>query len=147
MINGISASSMSANEINQLSENDRRQLVRSGDLECETCANRKYQDGSDEMVSFKNAAHISPEVAASTVRAHEQEHVANAYSKASQDSNAKVIQASVSIKTSICPECGRTYVSGGETTTQIKYNEDEYANNAKQQDQALVPGSNVDTFI
>ena len=30
----------------------------SSPAECETCKNRKYQDGSDEMVSFKSAAHI-----------------------------------------------------------------------------------------
>ena len=52
---------------------------KSSPAECETCSNRKYQDGSDEMVSFKSAAHISPEASASRVRAHEQEHVSNAY--------------------------------------------------------------------
>jgi len=57
-------------------------LKRTGQAKCETCANRKYQDGSDEMVSFKSAAHISPESAGSAVRAHEQEHVSNAYKKA-----------------------------------------------------------------
>ena len=40
----------------------------SSPAECETCASRKYQDGSNEMVSFKSAAHISPESAASKVR-------------------------------------------------------------------------------
>ena len=97
---------------------------KSSPAECETCKNRKYQDGSDEMVSFKSAAHISPEAAASRVRSHEQEHVSNAYKKASQN-NGKVLSTYVSIKTSICPECGRSYVAGGETRTQIKYyNED-----------------------
>ena len=97
---------------------------KSSPAECETCKNRKYQDGSDEMVSFKSAAHISPEAAASRVRSHEQEHVSNAYKKASQN-NGKVLSTNVSIKTSICPECGRSYVAGGETRTQIKYyNED-----------------------
>lgn len=33
---------------------------KSSPAECETCKNRKYQDGSDEMVSFKAATHISP---------------------------------------------------------------------------------------
>lgn len=28
---------------------------KSSPAECETCKNRKYQDGSDEMVSFKTA--------------------------------------------------------------------------------------------
>lgn len=96
-----------------------------GAKECQTCKNRKYQDGSDEMVSFKSAAHISPTAAANAVRAHEMEHVSNAYSKATKG-NGRVIQASVTLKTAICPECGRAYVSGGVTNTKIKYsNEDQ----------------------
>ena len=113
--------------------------------ECETCKKRKYQDGSDEMVSFKSAAHISPESAAARVRAHEQEHVSNAYKKAATD-NGKVISASVSIHTAICPECGRTYVSGGTTHTQIKYyNEDNpYQKDLKLADPAKYSGMNAD---
>lgn len=118
---------------------------RSSPAECETCKNRKYQDGSNEMVSFKSAAHISPEAAASRVRAHEQEHVANAYNKAEQN-NGKVVNASVSIQTAICPECGRTYVAGGETNTQIKYyNEDNpYQQDKKATDAIGYRGMNVD---
>lgn len=113
--------------------------------ECETCKKRKYQDGSDEMVSFKSAAHISPESAAATVRAHEQEHVSNAYKKATTG-NGKVVSASVSIHTSVCPECGRTYVSGGTTHTQIKYyNEDNpYQKDLKLADRSKYSGMNTD---
>ncbi len=114
-----------------------------GSDECETCKNRKYQDGSNEMVSFKAAAHISPESAGAVVRAHEQEHVSNAYKKAAQTEGGKVINATVSIHTSTCPECGRTYVSGGTTNTAIQYNKDPYAQNAKKQDMTTVPGQNV----
>ena len=56
--------------------------------ECQTCKERKYQDGSNENVSFKSASHISPEAAASAVRSHEGEHVSNAYSKAAQKSGS-----------------------------------------------------------
>lgn len=114
--------------------------------DCETCKNRKYQDGSNEgNVSFKAAAHISPESAASRVRAHENEHVSNAYKKAAKD-NGKVMNASVTIQTSICPECGRTYVSGGLTKTSIKYsNEDNpYTKNQKALDAINMRGANVD---
>ena len=119
---------------------------RSSPEECETCKNRKYQDGSDEgNVSFKAAAHVSPESAASRVRAHENEHVSNAYKKAAKD-NGKVMNASVTIQTAICPECGRTYVSGGLTKTQIKYsNEDNpYTKNQKELDAMNLRGANVD---
>lgn len=113
--------------------------------ECETCNNRKYQDGSNENVSFKSASHISPEAAGSSVRAHEGEHVSNAYTKAAQN-NGKVINASVSIHTSVCPECGRTYVSGGTTNTMIKYNNEDnpYQKNRKALDAANLIGANID---
>lgn len=115
------------------------------DGECETCKNRKYRDGSDEMVSFKTAQHMSPQNAASGVRAHEQEHVSNAYKKAAKD-NGKVIRASVAIHTSICPECGRSYVSGGTTSTQIKYNNEEnpYQKQLKATDHIKYAGMNKD---
>ena len=117
----------------------------SSPAECETCKNRKYQDGSDEMVSFKSAQHISPQAAASRVRGHEAEHVSNAYKDAAMN-NGKVLQASVSIKTAVCPECGRTYVSGGETATKIKYsNEDNpYQQARKSLDKQGLLGANVD---
>lgn len=111
---------------------------------CQTCANRKYQDGSDENVSFKSATNIAPEAAASAVRGHEQEHVANAYDKAKQN-NGKVISATVQIHTSICPECGKTYVSGGTTRTQIKYSNEEnpYQKNLKDMQGGFLRGINL----
>lgn len=116
--------------------------------ECQTCKNRKYKDGSDEMVSFKTPQHVSPESAASAVRAHEQEHVSNAYKKAATD-NGKVISASVSIHTAVCPECGRTYVSGGTTHTQIKYYNEEnpYQQDLKSADRAKYTGMNLDYVV
>lgn len=116
--------------------------------ECQTCKRRKYQDGSDEMVSFKSPSHISPENAASAVRAHEQEHVSNAYKKAAMK-NGRVLSASVSIHTAVCPECGRTYVAGGTTRTQIKYyNEDNpYQKSMKSADRAKYVGMNADYIV
>ena len=116
--------------------------------ECKTCKNRKYKDGSNEMVSFKSPQHVSPENAASAVRAHEQEHVSNAYKKAAKD-NGKVVSASVSIHTGVCPECGRSYVSGGTTHTQIKYyNEDNpYQQDLKNSDKMKYVGMNLDYAV
>ena len=113
--------------------------------ECQTCKERKYQDGSDENVSFKSAAHVSPEAAGARVRAHEQEHVSNAYSEAAEN-DGKVVRASVSIHTAVCPECGRTYVSGGTTSTMIKYPNEEnpYQKNRKLQDSIGLKGRNID---
>lgn len=119
---------------------------KSSPAECETCSSRKYQDGSDEMVSFKAAAHISPEASAATVMAHEQEHVANAYKDAANN-NGKVLSASVTLKTAICPECGRSYVAGGTTSTQIKYYNEEnpYQKDLKAMDSQKYRGMNLTT--
>ncbi len=118
---------------------------KSSPAECETCKERKYQDGSDEMVSFKSAAHISPQAAGAKVRAHEQEHVVNAYEKAEQK-GGKVISCGVSIKTAICPECGRSYVSGGETRTAIAYPNEKnpYTKDIKAVQGMALRGSNLD---
>ena len=86
---------------------------KSSPSECQTCKSRKYQDGSNESdVSFKAPGHISPQSSAGTVRAHEQQHVSNAYEKAAKG-NGKVISATVTLRTGVCPECGTTYVAGG----------------------------------
>lgn len=141
-----SIGNLSFNE-NEKTDTQARALKRTGKMECETCNNRRYQDGSDEMVSFKAPGHIAPESSATVVRAHEQEHVANAYSKAAQK-NGKVMQASVALKTATCPECGRSYVAGGTTTTQIKYNEEHpYGKNQKVADQSLLLGMNFDVAV
>ena len=122
---------------------------RSSPEDCETCKKRKYQGGSDESnVSFKSAAHISPQSAGAAVRAHENEHVTNAYNKAAKN-NGKVLSATVSIHAAICPECGRSYVSGGTTNTMIKYtNEDNpYQKELKASDTPRLLGANVDLAV
>jgi hypothetical protein len=95
-----------------------RMAKKIGIVECQTCANRQYQDGSNDVgVSFKNGGHISPENAFAVVNSHEQEHVAEAKERAAFDESREFIGSSVRIFVSTCPECGRTYVSGGETRT------------------------------
>ncbi len=148
-----------ANQVNPVSEAGKATLNpgestkispgrKSSPAECETCKNRKYQDGSDEMVSFKSAAHISPKASASRVRAHEQEHVSNAFRDAAKK-DGKVLAANVSLKTAICPECGRSYVAGGTTATKIQYsNEDNpYTQNRKALDSLSFLGSNLDIAV
>ena len=92
------------------------------EAECQTCKNRKYQDGSDDPgVSFKTATNVAPEQAAAAVRGHEQEHVVREQAKAQRE-DRKVVSQSVTIHTAICPECGDVYVSGGTTRTTTKAN-------------------------
>lgn len=88
--------------------------------ECQTCKNRKYVDGSNENdVSFKTPGHIDPKSSAATVMGHERQHVANAIAEGNEE-NKELVSVSVSLKTSVCPECGSVYVSGGETNTTIR---------------------------
>ncbi len=135
----------SANGTGKVEES--RAAKRTGRAECQTCKSRKYKDGSDEMVSFKSATHLSPQAAGSAVMAHEQEHVSNAYKKASLN-GGKVLQASVQLHMGVCPECGRSYVAGGTTSTKIKYNEDNpYEKNAKSLQAEAFKGNNVDVAV
>lgn len=85
--------------------------------ECQTCKERKYQDGSDDAgVSYKTPTRIAPEQAASAVRGHEMEHVVRERASAARE-DRRVVSQSVTMHTAICPECGTVYVSGGTTRT------------------------------
>ena len=89
-------------------------------VECQTCKNRKYQDGSnDPGVSFKSAAHIDPGNSSNVVMSHEQEHVRNESANAAREKK-EIVSQTVSLETSVCPECGRIYTSGGTTRTVTK---------------------------
>ncbi len=113
-------------------------------IECETCKNRRYQDGSDEMVSFKTPGKISPEESFAKVSAHEQEHVTNAVAEGSKPGK-ELISANVSLKTAMCPECGKAYVAGGTTRTMMKtYGKDPFSQNQKAFEAEATKGNNVD---
>lgn len=96
--------------------------------ECQTCKNRKYQDGSDDPgVSFKTAGKIDPANAEAVVRGHEYEHVNRNQAKADRE-DKEIVYQSVIIKHGICPECGDSYVTGGQTTTVTrKASDDRYS--------------------
>ena len=47
--------------------------------------------------------------------------------------NAELVNVSVSLKTAICPECGTSYVSGGETRTTMRYGAEQNAYEKQQQ--------------
>ena len=59
---------------------------------------------------------------------HEKEHVANAVSEGNKD-NKELVNVSVSLKTSVCPECGRVYVSGGTTNSTMRTTSESPKNN------------------
>lgn len=112
-------------------------LYNADSYECQTCKNRKYQDGSnDPGVSFKTPTRLSPESAATAVRSHENEHVSHARTQALRE-DRKIISQSVTYSTAVCPECGRNYVSGGTTRTVFK-------NNAVEQDMEPEKGRYID---
>lgn len=114
--------------------------------ECQTCKNRKYMDVSDEAnVSFQSPTHISPEASFAAVSAHEQQHVANAVATGSQPGN-RLIYSSVSLQMEVCPECGKPYIAGGTTKTQISYNENNpYDASRKSLEGSLLQGMNFDS--
>ncbi len=107
---------------------------------CETCEKRKYQDGSDDMgVSFKTPTNVKPEQAASAVRGHEMEHVVREQAKAKREGR-EVVSQSVTMHTGICPECGKTYVSGGTTHTVTRAApENDYAQQEREAQRPTLP--------
>lgn len=124
VVNGVSGTEQEGVQ-KESSKSGRNRNKNFDSYECETCKNRKYQDGSDDPgVSFKTATKLSPEKAASAVRAHEQEHVTRERASAARE-DRKVVSQSVTYHTAICPECGNSYVSGGTTRTVTKGQVDE----------------------
>lgn len=118
--------------------------------ECQTCKERKYIDGSnDNSVSFQTPTHISPNAAGAAVMGHEKEHVAAAVAEGKEEGK-ELVSASVSIHTSVCPECGRVYVSGGETRTTIRTSSGEKPNPYDKMKDAVIgllgAGSYVDQY-
>lgn len=127
---------------------DIKDLKRTGKVRCETCSNRKYTDGSnDPGVSFKTPTKLSPSQAATAVASHENEHVVRNNAKAQRDGN--VARSSVRLFTSVCPECGISYVSGGETrtTTKKKAESKEFAGKYFGKKIAKGIGGNVDELV
>ncbi len=124
---GVPGTSSEAEDTAAVSEEDAPKVAGMGgtesaqktseEAECQTCKERKYQDGSnDPGVSFKSPTHIAPDQSASAVLGHELEHVVRERAKA-QSEGRRVISQSVTMQTGICPECGRVYTAGGVTRT------------------------------
>lgn len=113
-------------------------------VECQTCKNRRYQDGSNEMVSFKTPGKIAAGESYAKVMGHEQEHVANAVAEGNEQ-DKELVSATVSLKTAVCPECGRTYIAGGTTRTVMKtYGSDPYSQNMKSYEAEATKGNYID---
>ncbi|MBR1443303.1 MAG: hypothetical protein IJ583_07205 [Firmicutes bacterium] len=100
----------------QLSSAEIKNLKKSGKVECETCKNRKYQDGSDDSgVSYQTPTNISPEESEAKVMAHEREHVVRNAAAARKEGGTAI--STVTTQKAVCPECGRIYTAGGLTKT------------------------------
>lgn len=112
--------------------------------QCRTCANRTYQDGSDDPgVSFKSPQSINPDVAASVVSGHEQEHVQRERANASLEGK-EIVSQTVMLHGDICPECGRFYIAGGTTRTVSRQQQEAQAPAPQQDQQTPQPGSKAE---
>lgn len=119
---------ISTSAISEIQSNKRSQEI--GPQECKTCKARKYKDQSaDSSVSMQSPTHLSPNEAGGAVIAHEQQHVQHNAEKANREGMKAT--SSVQIHTSVCPECGRMYVSGGTTTTSYSPKEATQAEESK----------------
>lgn len=66
-------------------------------------------------MSFQTPTSVPPQLAASAVSAHEQEHVLHNALRAEREGLKAT--STVQIHTAACPECGKIYISGGTTVT------------------------------
>lgn len=113
------------NEVEDKNASGVRKKQTQGVEECQTCKNRRYQDGSnDPGVSFKSPTKLSPEQAATAVYAHEREHYTREDAKAKEEGR-EVVSNEIRLFTAVCPECGKAYVSGGETRTATRKREEQ----------------------
>jgi len=81
-----------------------KELKKIGAIECETCAERTYMDGSnDPGVSYKSPTKIDPDIAPAAVMSHEMEHVTREQDKAESEGR-EVVSQSVTLHSAICPE-------------------------------------------
>jgi hypothetical protein len=148
---GVTASGNAATAVNKIGgvipvgQKNAITVGKAQSAECQTCKSRKYVDGSNEgNVSFKTPTHISPQASFSAVSSHEQEHVSNAVSEGNKGDN-KLLSSSVTLKMSVCPDCGTPYVAGGKTTTTIQYNDSNpYESSRKSVEGSLLKGMNFD---
>lgn len=139
-VSGVKGEDGADNAASALTESKSPQEVME-EAECQTCKERKYQDGSDDPgVSFKTPSHIGPEQAASAVRGHENEHVVREQAKAEQE-DRRVVSQSVTLHTDICPECGKVYISGGTTRTVTKADNSQQADQRQDQQDSLTPAA------
>jgi hypothetical protein len=136
------------NELDTDLKIDMKDKVENG--ECKTCSERVYQDDSDDpSVSFQTPGYISPESSASKVMSHEMEHVTNEKSNA-ENEDKEIVSQSVSLKSAVCPECGKNYIAGGETVTTTKKkvnNENDFFMNAHNKLMQGYFGNKIDTKI
>lgn len=120
MINGIS-NNIKYNALGKIDESNLsnaevKQLKRSGKIECQTCKERRYKDGSDDNgVSYQTPTYIEKNQSANKVMAHEMEHYRRETMSAEKN-DEKIISIGVSTTKSVCPECGASYTSGGATS-------------------------------
>lgn len=87
---------------------------------CDTCASRRYQDGShDAGVSFQSPKGMPASTAGRFVASHEGEHVSRETAKAREEGKI-VTQKKVTMEMGFCPDCNRLYAKGGKTTIQTQ---------------------------
>jgi hypothetical protein len=104
---------------------------------CGTCVSRTYQDQSSDIgVSFSGGASVAPEAAASLVFAHEREHAAIAHQEAQRTGGHA--DTAIRVHTSICPDCKKVYVSGGEARISITPSEEDVADIYSDPAEALI---------
>lgn len=92
-------------------------LLKADDNECLSCQKRVYICSNGETSDGK-AAIIPASESLQKVVSHEKEHLIKARRRANEE-GMRVLSQEIQVRTSECPACGQTYVSGGKAVTQM----------------------------
>ena len=113
--------------------------------ECQTCKERKYMDQSIVSdVSFPPPHLSAPGLAAQMFWTPAGVHVQTGCAHGKKQ-KTRLVSVSVSLKTGVCPECGKTYIAGGTTRTKmLTYRENPYDQGRKAVEGTMLRGMNFD---
>lgn len=101
-----------------------------------SCSITLKDESDDPTVTFQTPTEVPVDQSEAKVRAHEQQHVTHETAKAQRE--GEEVSTTVRIKYETCPECGKRYAVGGETTVTTREKPNDQAKAEGELNEAVV---------